>query len=102
MRPDKSVAVPNIIERAPVRQNEKGAVNEGICTGHRRSRRQERRVSPGALHGKALPARLNAVKAQGRDRAEVHKLDQFFRVEEGTGEAVLDGVRTAIQAGWAV
>ena len=34
--------------------------------------------------------------------AEVHKLDQFFRVEEGSGEAVLDGVRTAIQAGFAV
>jgi mannose-6-phosphate isomerase-like protein (cupin superfamily) len=34
--------------------------------------------------------------------AEVHELDQFFRVEEGTGEAVLDGVRTAIQAGFAV
>ena len=34
--------------------------------------------------------------------AEVHKLDQFFRVEEGTGEAVLDGVRTSIQAGFAV
>ena len=34
--------------------------------------------------------------------AEVHKLDQFFRVEEGTGEAVLDGVRTAIRAGFAV
>jgi mannose-6-phosphate isomerase-like protein (cupin superfamily) len=34
--------------------------------------------------------------------AEVHKLDQFFRVEEGTGEAVLDGVRTEIQAGFAV
>ena len=34
--------------------------------------------------------------------AEVHKLDQFFRVEEGTGEAVLDGVGTAIQAGFAV
>jgi mannose-6-phosphate isomerase-like protein (cupin superfamily) len=34
--------------------------------------------------------------------AEVHHLDQFFRVEEGTGEAVLDGVRTAIQAGFAV
>jgi len=33
---------------------------------------------------------------------EVHKLDQFFRVEEGRGEAVLDGVRTAIQAGYAV
>ena len=24
---------------------------------------------------------------------EVHKLDQFFRVEEGTGEAILDGVQ---------
>ena len=34
--------------------------------------------------------------------AEVHELDQFFRVEEGTGEAVLDGVRTAIGAGFAV
>ena len=34
--------------------------------------------------------------------AEVHKLDQFFRVEEGTGEAVLEGVRTKIQAGFAV
>jgi len=33
---------------------------------------------------------------------EVHKLDQFFRVEEGTGEAVLDGVRTDISAGFAV
>jgi mannose-6-phosphate isomerase-like protein (cupin superfamily) len=34
--------------------------------------------------------------------AEVHELDQFFRVEEGAGEALLDGVRTAIQAGFAV
>jgi mannose-6-phosphate isomerase-like protein (cupin superfamily) len=34
--------------------------------------------------------------------AEVHELDQFFRVEEGSGEAVLDGVRTAIRAGFAV
>jgi len=33
---------------------------------------------------------------------EVHKLDQFFRVEEGTGEAILDGVHTAIKAGFAV
>lgn len=34
--------------------------------------------------------------------AEVHQLDQFFRVEEGAGEAVLDGARTAISAGFAV
>lgn len=34
--------------------------------------------------------------------AETHTLDQFFRVEQGTGEAVLDGVRSKIQAGFAV
>ena len=33
-----------------------------------------------------------ALKANEEIGAEVHKLDQFFRVEEGTGEAVLDGV----------
>ena len=34
--------------------------------------------------------------------AEVHELDQFFRVEDGTGEAVLDDVRTVIGAGFAI
>ena len=43
-----------------------------------------------------------ALKPQEEIGAEVHKLDQFFRVEAGSGEAVLDGVRTAIQAGYAV
>jgi mannose-6-phosphate isomerase-like protein (cupin superfamily) len=33
---------------------------------------------------------------------EIHKLDQFFRIEQGTGEAVLDGVHTPIEAGFAV
>lgn len=33
---------------------------------------------------------------------ELHELDQFFRVEAGTGEALLDGVHTAISAGFAV
>lgn len=33
---------------------------------------------------------------------EIHKLDQFFRVEEGSGEAVLDGVRTPIASGFAI
>jgi mannose-6-phosphate isomerase-like protein (cupin superfamily) len=45
---------------------------------------------------------LRALKPKEEIGAEVHKLDQFFRVEEGTGEAVLDGVRTAIKAGFAV
>lgn len=34
--------------------------------------------------------------------AEVHTLDQFFRVEEGAGAAILDGVKTAIRPGIAV
>jgi len=45
---------------------------------------------------------LMSLKPQEEIGAEVHKLDQFFRVEEGTGEAVLDGVRTVIRAGFAV
>ena len=45
---------------------------------------------------------LMALKPGEEIGAEVHKLDQFFRVEEGAGEAVLDGVRTKIRAGFAV
>src|SRR5450830_150011 len=43
-----------------------------------------------------------ALKPKEEIGMEVHKLDQFFRVEEGTGEAVLDGVHTVIKAGFAV
>ncbi len=45
---------------------------------------------------------IMALKPKEEIGMEVHKLDQFFRVEEGTGEAVLDGVRTKISAGFAV
>jgi mannose-6-phosphate isomerase-like protein (cupin superfamily) len=45
---------------------------------------------------------VRALKPREEIGAEVHELDHFFRVEEGTGEAVLDGVRTAISAGFAV
>ncbi len=45
---------------------------------------------------------LMALKPQEEIGAEVHQLDQFFRVEEGLGEAVLDGVRTPIRPGFAV
>ena len=33
---------------------------------------------------------------------EIHQLDQFFRVEKGTGEAILDGVHTKIGDGFAI
>ena len=45
---------------------------------------------------------LMTLKPKEEIGAEVHQLDQFFRVEEGQGEAVLDGVRTPIRAGFAV
>lgn len=45
---------------------------------------------------------LMALKPSEEIGEEVHKLDQFFRVEEGTGVAVLDGTRTAIKAGFAI
>lgn len=45
---------------------------------------------------------LMALKPREEIGAEVHTLDQFFRVEEGSGQAVLDGVATAIRAGSAV
>lgn len=43
-----------------------------------------------------------ALKPREEIGAEVHELDQFFRVEDGNGEAVLDGVRTSIRAGFAI
>ena len=43
-----------------------------------------------------------SLKPQEEIGAEVHQLDQFFRVEEGAGEAILDGVTTQISAGFAV
>jgi mannose-6-phosphate isomerase-like protein (cupin superfamily) len=45
---------------------------------------------------------LMALKPKEEIGAEVHKLDQCLRVEEGSGQAVLDGVRTEIRAGFAV
>jgi mannose-6-phosphate isomerase-like protein (cupin superfamily) len=45
---------------------------------------------------------LMALKPGEEIGAEVHKSDQFFRVEEGSGKAVLDGVTTEVHAGFGV
>ncbi|HYN06761.1 MAG TPA: cupin domain-containing protein [Vicinamibacterales bacterium] len=60
---------------------------------------QFRRVLYTAKHCQLVVMALRPNEEIG---AEVHTLDQFFRVEEGTGEAILDGVRTAIRAGFAI
>lgn len=58
-----------------------------------------RRVAYTAKHCQLVLMSLTPKEEIG---AEVHPVDQFFRVEEGSGEAVLDGVRTQIRAGFAV
>jgi mannose-6-phosphate isomerase-like protein (cupin superfamily) len=45
---------------------------------------------------------LMALKPGEEIGAEVHHLDQFFRVEAGDGEAILDGVRTPVHPGFAL
>jgi mannose-6-phosphate isomerase-like protein (cupin superfamily) len=45
---------------------------------------------------------IMALKPKEEIGLEVHDLDQFFRVEAGSGEAVLDGVHRDIRAGFAV
>lgn len=45
---------------------------------------------------------LMSIPPKGEIGAEVHTLDQFFRVEEGSGQVVLDGVTTDVRAGFAV
>ena len=52
--------------------------------------------------GKNCQLVLMALKPMEEIGMELHTLDQFFRVEEGEGESVLDGVRTKISAGFAV
>ena len=68
---------------------------EGLAVGNE----DFRRVLYTAKHSQVV---VMALKPKEEIGAEVHTLDQFFRVEEGTGEAVLDGVRTPIRAGFAV
>lgn len=52
-----------------------------------------------ALHCQVVIMSLQPGEEIGQ---EVHQLDQFFRVEEEAGKVVLDGVRTPINAGFAV
>ena len=58
-----------------------------------------RRVLFTAEHSQLVVMALKPAEDIG---AEVHTLDQFFRVEQGNGEAELNGVRTSIHAGTAI
>ncbi len=58
-----------------------------------------RQVLYTAKHSQLVLMSLRAGEEIGE---EIHTLDQFFRVEQGMGEVVLDGRRTPIKAGFAV
>jgi mannose-6-phosphate isomerase-like protein (cupin superfamily) len=58
-----------------------------------------RRVVYTAQHCQLVLMSLNPAEDIGM---EVHKLDQFFRVEQGSGEVILDGVHNPIKAGFAI
>lgn len=45
---------------------------------------------------------LMTLKPQEEIGEEVHTLDQFFRVEEGEGKVVIDGVEYDIKDDWAI
>lgn len=84
------------------RKFEKGAVTQGYVQNI-----EEIAVNNGKFRRVLYTAKncqlvVMALKPKEEIGAEVHKLDQFFRVEEGTGEAVLEGVHTPIRAGFAV
>jgi len=51
---------------------------------------------------KNLQLVVMALKPKEEIGMEAHNSDQFFRVEEGTGEAIINGVRTVISKGFAV
>ena len=58
-----------------------------------------RRVLYTATHSQLV---LMALAPGEEIGAEVHQLDQFFRVEEGTGVVVMDGMRTPVKSGFAI
>lgn len=58
-----------------------------------------RQVLYTAPHSQLVLMSLNPNEEIGE---EVHNLDQFFRVEKGTGKAILDGVEQEISDGFAI
>jgi len=83
-------------------KNKKGVVMKGFVQNIEDltvKNEEFRRVLYTAKHCQLV---VMALKPKEEIGAEVHQLDQFFRVEEGSGEVVLDGVRTSIREDFAI
>jgi mannose-6-phosphate isomerase-like protein (cupin superfamily) len=86
----------------PVGQNKGGVVMKGFVQNIEGITVKNKDFRQVIYTAKNCQLVVMALKPKEEIGMEVHKLDQFFRVEEGTGEAVLDGVHTKISAGFAV
>ena len=89
-------------QTSSVKQNKKGVVMKGFVQDIEDLAVKNADFRRVLYTTKQCQLVLMTLKPKEEIGAEVHKSDQFFRVEEGTGEAVLDGVRTPIRAGFAV
>ncbi len=58
-----------------------------------------RRVLYTASHSQLV---VMSIPPHGEIGAEVHRLDQFFRIESGQGSAVIDGIATPVSEGFAM
>jgi mannose-6-phosphate isomerase-like protein (cupin superfamily) len=92
----------SLASNTPVEQNNKGAIMKGYVQDIESLAIKNDEFRQVLYTAKNCQLVVMALKPKEEIGAEVHKLDQFFRVEEGSGEAVLNGVRTAIRAGFAV
>ena len=87
---------------ASVEQNKRGVVMKGFVQNIEGITVKNKDFRQVIYTAKNCQLVVMALKPKEEIGMEVHKPDQFFRVEEGSGEAVLDGVHTKISAGFAV
>jgi mannose-6-phosphate isomerase-like protein (cupin superfamily) len=102
LKSQDAISTEPITSNAPVGQNKKGVIMKGYVQDLESLATKNDEFRRVLYTAKNCQLVLMALKPKEEIGAEVHKLDQFFRVEEGSGEAVLNGVRTAIRAGFAV
>jgi mannose-6-phosphate isomerase-like protein (cupin superfamily) len=97
-----AISTEPITSNAPIGQNKQGITMKGYVQDIESLAIKNDDFRQVLYTAKNCQLVLMALKPKEEIGAEVHKLDQFFRVEEGSGEAVLNGVRTPIRAGFAV
>jgi mannose-6-phosphate isomerase-like protein (cupin superfamily) len=102
MREDKMMERSQAMKEPNLSMNEKGIIMKGFVQDIESLAIKNTEFRRVLYTAKNCQLVLMALKPKEEIGAETHQADQFFRVEEGSGELVLAGVRTAIRAGFAV